>query len=180
MGRPLRDISMHYSADHERLLRFCAGKANRVLADEMGFRVDRNELMAEGWWQCLRRVPPGALQPAIANTIRSMVNYGIAFYVEHNGHPRSRAVSSLEDTDLRALDLLPGHEPDPAYYPALADEIRFLQEHLEHASFELVQNLAAGNWSARSLAQDGTVSRTTIDNRRRSILTAARQILEAA
>ena len=82
-GRPLKDKRMYYSDEHRFVLAFCAAKANRFLGYQFQFTVDPEELMEQGWWQCLRRRPPGQLRPAISHTIRAMIRWAISFYLLH-------------------------------------------------------------------------------------------------
>lgn len=79
-GRPLTDRRMYYSPDHRYALAFCAKQANRMLWYEHRWHVDSEELMAEGWWRCLRRLTPDQLRQGMRHTILAMVKYAVEFY----------------------------------------------------------------------------------------------------
>lgn len=110
-GKPVRDRRMYYSDEHRYVLAFCARLANRILQDRASVLVDPEELMAEGWWRCLRHREPGDLRPAIRHTVCVMVHYAVEFYVARYGRPRAHGIVDKEGR--LAVENLPLPAPGP-------------------------------------------------------------------
>lgn len=160
-GRPLTDLRMYYSDEHRRVLASCAVKANWILWDRAGLHVNPEELMAEGWWHCLRRCPTGNVTHAIGNTIRAMVEYGLSFYVRRGwgaGEEMLDQTGKLDAVEIR-------------------DEIGFLQDHMDRNQFQLVRNLTSGIWSVREVARYEHASKNTVCARAKQARKTARQLL---
>ena len=120
-GQPLRDLRMYYSDEHRYVLAFCAKRANRILLEQHGLCVDPEELMAEGWWRCLRRRPSGDLKrQTIGHTISVMIYYAVHFYLCHNGRTRAGAFPDLDDKE--GLDRLSHEAPTPCEWVVLTED----------------------------------------------------------
>jgi hypothetical protein len=181
-GRPLKDERMYYSDEHRYLLAFCATKANRFLGYEFHFTVDPEELMEQGWWQCLRRRPPGQLKPAVKHTIHAMIRWAISFYLLHG-------LGSTEPQDW-----IENHESDhclAAWWAAIrkddgssaedraeANEIAEILRALLPATFPDSLAMLGEGYTSTELAQQQHVSGQAIRNRRDQFLRDARKLLQ--
>lgn len=120
-GRPLVDRRVEYSNDHRWLLAFCAQRANQILSARFGYVVPPEELIAEGWWVCLRRLQEGELNRATNNTIRVMIDYGADYRPRHSPYPWIDT-----DRDFSLADPSPVSSDDPFEALEARDELAVL------------------------------------------------------